>query len=621
MPRRLARVSSAVFLSAVFTAVSVFGQLPAGPGDWPQWRGPNRDGISLDKGLRKEWPEGGPKLLWQVDTVGVGYSSLSVKDGRIFTQGDLDGVEHVIALSVEDGRVLWAVQPEPVAAALDKQISEEMLRLDRDNDGKITAAETLMRLGNNFSAFDKAVEGDAATIGRIAEQRVDSLMQSLDADRDGKLSFEEAANSFRDQFSRIDAEDAQADAAGLVKSRTAAYLQQLDKNADEKISREESRRSEVEPWFGRADKQDPTTKKGDEQLTGEEIEAYLGKYEPGKDGVVTPGELAGYFVKTQPGKDGVTTAEELRGLHGGYRNGMGDGPRGTPTVDGDRVYVEGGNGDLSCHEAATGKTIWYVNLSRDFGGGRPGWGYSESPLIEGDLLIVTPGGKKGTLLALNKFTGEPVWQSGEVTEGAHYSSPVAVTIGGVRQIVQFAHSSAFGVTVDGGKFLWKYGAANNGTANAFTPIVAADHVFVSSGYGTGSGLAKIRTADGKQSAEQVYFEKALGAHHGGAVKIGDYLYSNAGGELMCLNFLMGKIAWKDRCVGKGSLVAADGMLYVLSEGHQVALVEATPEAYREHGRFKIESHGRPSWAHPVVAGGRLYLRDQQSLAAYDVRGE
>jgi outer membrane protein assembly factor BamB len=297
----------------------------------------------------------------------------------------------------------------------------------------------------------------------------------------------------------------------------------------------------------------------------------------------------------------------------------GDGPRSTPTIDGSRVYAEGGLGDVSCLDAATGRTLWHVNLRTQFGGSTPGWGYSESPLVAGDLLIVTPGGKQGTVVALNKLTGEPVWQSRQVTEGAHYSTALLTEIGGIPQVVQFARESCFGVALDDGRLLWKYSAANNGTANCCTPIVFDDHVFASSAYGTGGGLAKIVTAGSRQAAEEVYFEKRMACHHGGIVKIGDFMYSNAGGALLCMNYLTGQIAWQARSVGKGSLVAADGLLFLLSENHQVALAEATPEEYRERGKFKIESHGRPSWAHPVVAGGRLYLRDQGWLAAYDVR--
>ena len=172
-----------------------------------------------------------------------------------------------------------------------------------------------------------------------------------------------------------------------------------------------------------------------------------------------------------------------------------------------------------------------------------------------------------------------------------------------------------------GKFLWKYAAPANGTANCCMPIVENEYVYASSSYGTGGGLTRISGGGDNLVSEEVYFDKKMQCHHGGIVKIGDYLYSNGGGALICMEFKTGKIVWQNRGPGKGSLIAADGMLYVFSEGHEVALVEATPEAYREHGRFKIEAHGRPSWAHPAIADGKLFLRDQEWLAAYDIQAK
>jgi outer membrane protein assembly factor BamB len=192
-------------------------------------------------------------------------------------------------------------------------------------------------------------------------------------------------------------------------------------------------------------------------------------------------------------------------------------------------------------------------------------------------------------------------------------------IGGIKQIVQFANQSVFGVSLADGKPLWRYTAPANGTANCCSPIIAGDFVFASSAYGTGGGLAKIATAGSTQSATEVYFEKKMACHHGGIVKLGDFLYSAAGGPLMCMEFESGKIRWQARGAGKGSLSAADGMLYILGENHEVALAEATPEEYREHGRFKLPERGKPAWAYMVVSGGRLYIRDQQFLTAYDVQ--
>ncbi|MBI3854163.1 MAG: PQQ-binding-like beta-propeller repeat protein [Planctomycetes bacterium] len=582
--------------------------------DWPQWRGPNRDGVSLETGLVKDWPGGSPKLLWQVDRVGVGYSSLSVKGGRLYTQGDLNGVEHVLCLSVEDGKIIWAAQPEPVAARLAQRVAAETKSMDRDGDGVIVEAEALARLGWNFNPFDKAAEGDAKA---IAAARAKRLIAKLDKNGDGRLDFLEFGPGLREKSAEIDVPDKQADAAALAKQRTDALFEALDKDKDGRLSRAETSNTSLASIADKIDQVDPATQKKDQFLSRDEVLAYLTRSEAGRDGVLTEDELAQYYAAKFPGRDGILTADELRSTYGGYRNGYGDGPRGTPTLDGDVLYAEGGSGDVCCLEIASGKTVWHVNLVGDLGGGVPGWGYSESPLVLGDRVIVTPGGKKGTLAALDKKTGKVVWRSEGDTEGAHYSSPVVAELGGVRQIVQMASKSVFGVRAEDGRHLWTYANANNGTANICTPIPWKDHVFASSDYGTGGGLIRIAT-DGA-GAEEVYFEKKMANHHGGIVRLGDHMYGFGNAGLICMNFLTGKIAWVNRSVSKGSLVYADGMLYCLGEGHQMALVEANPAEYREHGRFKIDNLGRPSWAHPVVAGGRLFLRNQERLAAYDVK--
>ncbi|QDU92700.1 outer membrane protein assembly factor BamB family protein [Lignipirellula cremea] len=592
------------------------GQIPGG--DWSQWRGPQRDGVNhQEKNLLRAWPEGGPEVVWKVDNVGVGYSSIAIQDGRIFTQGDLNGIEHIIALSVKDGSLLWAVQPEPVRQQLEEKVAKELAATDKNQDGQIDEAEALARFGTEFNKYDQPTAGDAEAHEKLARQRAQTLLAALDANGDGQIDGAEGAG-FRDEFSRIDSEDKSADADALAAQRTAALMKELDTDGDGSLSKEEINKSPLGRTIGRADQRDPATNKADNVVTAAELTEYLAQREKGRDGFISQDELAAYHLQRNPGGDGLLSKEELTGYFGGYRNGQGDGPRGTPTVEGDRVYVEGGNGDLTCLEAATGKTIWHVNMSTDLGGGRPGWGYSESPLLLNDLVIVTPGGKQGTLAALNKMTGEVVWRSEGVTDGAHYASAVRATIGGVDQIVQITRTSAFGVTLDGKGPLWQYDGANNGTANACTPIVADDSVFTSSAYGTGGGLAKITTTAAGQSAEEEYFEKKMAVHHGGIVKIDDFLYGFGNNGLICMNFHTGDIAWHARSVSKGSLTAADGLLFLLGENHQVALAEASSGEYRELGSFKIESHGRPSWAHPVVAGGILYLRDQNSLTAYKV---
>ncbi|WP_425618317.1 PQQ-binding-like beta-propeller repeat protein [Anatilimnocola sp. NA78] len=610
--------SYALVACALTSPAAIFAQVPYAAGDWPQWRGPNRDGISLDQGLLKEWPKEGPAKLWQVDTVGVGYSSLAVKEGRIYTQGDIDGVENILCLDAKDGRTIWKTQPTPVAQFLATRIDNDLKQIDKNQNGKIEEAEALARFGWDWNKYDKAAGGDAA---ETAARRSSALFKELDKDGDGKLVYAEAGNLLRDTFERMDTAAPGADPKAIADTRTAASLKDLDKDGDGRLSKPEVKGTALDRHFGRIDAQDPATKKGDDLLSDDELRVAFVKFEAARDGSISPDELKEYYVKNKIAGDGELSSEELRGAIGGYRNGMGDGPRGTPTVDGERLYIEGGNGDVTCLEAATGKTIWHVNLKIDFGGNTPGWGYSESPLIVDDMVVVTPGGKAGTLLTLNKFTGKPIWQSKEVTDGAHYSSPVVATIDGVRQIVQFANKSVFGVTLAEGKPLWNYTAPANGTANCCTPIIAGNEVFASSAYGTGGGLVKIAAAGTAQQAEEVYFEKKMACHHGGIVKIGDYMYSNGGGALICMEFSTGKIAWQSRSSGKGSLCYADGMLYLLGEGHEVALAEATPEAYREHGKFKIESHGKPAWAHPIVTGGKLYIRDQESITVYDVKAK
>jgi outer membrane protein assembly factor BamB len=298
------------------------------------------------------------------------------------------------------------------------------------------------------------------------------------------------------------------------------------------------------------------------------------------------------------------------------------GSNSTPTVDGDRLYALGNGGDLVCLQAADGKLQWKKSLVRDLGGRVPGWGYSESPLIDGEKVIVTPGGRVATLVALNKQNGEVIWNA-QVPDGngAQYASAIAADVEGQRQYIQFLQGGVVGVAAKDGKFLWRYENPANGTANCATPIYRDNCVFAASGYGTGGGLARLTASPDGVSATEVYFTRRMQNHHGGVVLVGDSLYGFDGSNLTCLNFKTGEVAWSDRSVGKGSVTCADGHLYVRSESGPVALVEATPARYVEKSRFEQpDRSSEPTWAHPVVAGGRLYLRDQDLLFCYDVRG-
>lgn len=382
-------------------------------GDWPQWRGANRDGISKETGLLKQWPEGGPALAWKTTGAGGGYSSFAISNGRLYTMGLRGDKEFIVAFDVATGKQVWA----------------------------------------------------------------------------------------------------------------------------------------------------------------------------------TP--------------------------HGGaFRNDRGDGPRGTPTVDGQSLYALGGNGDLSALDVRTGKVMWTMNVLQKFGGSNIVWGISESPLVVGDKILVNAGGPGASIVALNKKDGSLIWKS--QSDRAGYSSAIPVQVGKTTQVIFFTHTRALALDLNDGKLLWDYPRAANNVANAATPIVRGNRVFISSDYGNGGGLVEIK-ADG--TAQEVYFTKDMRNHHSSSILIGDHLYGFSGGILTAMKFDTGDVAWKDRSVGKGSIVYADGNLYALSENGVVGLVEAAPDAYREKGRFRIAQDSLPTWTHPVVAGGRLYLRDQDTIYAYDVRAK
>jgi outer membrane protein assembly factor BamB len=404
------RLKTAIASTIILVGLSADLAAQAG-GNWPQWRGPNRDGISQETGLLKQWPADGPPLAWKTAGAGAGYSSLAIANGRIYTMGLRGDREYVIAFDVATGKQVWAT------------------------------------------------------------------------------------------------------------------------------------------------------------------------------------------------------------AHGGaYRDSRGDGPRGTPTVEGDSLYALGGNGDLSSLDAKTGRINWTMNILQKFGGSNPQWGISESPLILGEKLLVNAGGPGASVIALNKKDGALIWKS--ESDPAGYSSAMPVKVNNTTQVVFFTHRRALGLDPANGKLLWEYPRASNDVANVATPVVRGNRVFVSSDYGTGAGLVEVK-ADG--TAQEVYFTKEMRNHHSSSILIGDYLYGFSGGILTAMRFDSGEVAWRDRSVGKGSLVYADGNLYAFSENGVVGLVEASPTAYREKGRFRIKQESLPTWTHPVIAGGRLYLRDQDTIYAFDVR--
>ena len=300
------------------------------------------------------------------------------------------------------------------------------------------------------------------------------------------------------------------------------------------------------------------------------------------------------------------------------------GARSTPTVDGDSIYALGSDGDLVCLETSSGRIKWNKNLRGDFGG-KPGkWAYAESPLIDGDVLVCTPGGSEATLVALNKKTGAVMWKSA-VPGGdqAGYASIVKMDFGGAKQYVQFLEKGVAGVSAKDGKFLWRYDKTGQGSpANIPTPLAEDGYVYSGAGR-SGGGLIKLKPKDGAFEVEEVIFTPKLPTAIGGAVKIGDHFYGTAGQALLCAEFKTGKLKWEERSVAPGSLCYADQRLYIHGENGDVALVEATPEGYREKGRFtppgQPERARTKAWSYPVVANGRLFIHDLGTLWAYDIK--
>ena len=294
-------------------------------------------------------------------------------------------------------------------------------------------------------------------------------------------------------------------------------------------------------------------------------------------------------------------------------NDRGDGPRSTPTLDGDRLYALGGSGDLACIDLKSGKAIWSKNLLREFGGHNIGWGLSESPLVTGDRVLVQAGGPDAAIVAMNKADGKVLWR--KHSDEAGYSSAVLAKVGETQQAVFFTGERALGVSVRDGRELWSYSRVANRTANVATPVIAGNQVFLSSDYGTGAALLELSPS----GAREVYFTREMRNHHSSSVLIDGYLYGFSSSILTAMRLKDGSVAWRDRSVGKGSLIFADGRLYLYSEDGVVGLASAAPDGYHEHGRFRIEAGSLPTWSHPIITNGRLILRDQDNVYAYNVK--
>ena len=321
----------------------------------------------------------------------------------------------------------------------------------------------------------------------------------------------------------------------------------------------------------------------------------------------------------------ANTGKELRTtkLDRIHDDDRGDGPRGTPTVDGDRVYAMTGRGTVLCVSATDGKILWQVTM-QSLGGEVPRWGYSESVLVDGQRVICTPGGSKGALAAFDKMTGKLLWQSKEFKDPAHYSSIVPARINNTAQYVQRTEKSVVGIAVEDGKLLWETSFPGR-TAVAPTPIVRGNEVYVTAGYGAGCKMVRIEPGN---KVTVVYENKVMKNHHGGVVLIGEHIYGHNDLAWVCQNFKTGEEVWSHAAFRKGAVAAADGMLYCIEEGRGlVALVEATPEGWKEKGQFKLDPQTKIRaargmiWTHPVISNGKLYLRDQDLISCYDIKAK
>lgn len=312
------------------------------------------------------------------------------------------------------------------------------------------------------------------------------------------------------------------------------------------------------------------------------------------------------------------------------------GPRTTPTVDGDRLYVLSQHGELICF-TTEGKEVWRTDYVKDLKGIAPVWGFSESLLVDGDKLLCTPGAEDGTLMALDKRTGKVIWKTpvpeGPTgnrgfygTSGASYASIIPIEFEGQRQYVQLTATTLVGVAASDGKLLWRWDrASNTHRINCFTPIYHDGMVYASTAYDAGGGAVKLsKDSNGVITATEMYFSNRIKQQHGGMVLVDGYLYGVLeSGFLNCIELKTGEVKWQERISGKGSIIYADGRLYYRSEGQgTVTLVEANPKQYVVHGQFQQPDRSTESaWTQPVIANGKLYLRDQDTLYCYNVKAK
>ena len=327
--------------------------------------------------------------------------------------------------------------------------------------------------------------------------------------------------------------------------------------------------------------------------------------------------------------DTVITALDTEGRirwqveNGKVWEGSPSGARGTPTIDGGQLYHENPSGDVVCLDAKTGQKRWGLNLLETFHSKNITWALSESLLIDGDRVICSPGGPETAVVALDKHTGRTVWKSPTAGDLAGYASPILFSYRGLRLIATLTSRACIGVNADTGELLWRFEHRTPFDETIPTPIYHDGHVFIAT-RSTGSVLLKLHVNGAEASVEEVWRTTNLDNQHGGVILVDGYLYGASlvknRGRWICLAWKSGEMMYAEPGVGKGSLTYAEGMLYTMNEDRTVGLVEATPRGHEVASRFNVPAGGEgPTWAHPVVCGGRLYIRHGEFLYCYDVR--
>jgi len=297
------------------------------------------------------------------------------------------------------------------------------------------------------------------------------------------------------------------------------------------------------------------------------------------------------------------------------------GSRGTPTIDDDRIYHQTAQGQLVCLEAKTGNKIWGINTNETFGTRKTYWAFAESVLIDGDNAIICPGGTEASMVAFNKMTGDVVWKTEETGDHHGYATPVLIEQDGLRIILTMTGQALIGVNADGGDLLFRFEFITKHNVNALMPIYHDGHILISSGYGNGTKLLKLTVKDKTASVEEVWYTKELANHHGGVMLVDGYVYG-ATGKWVCLDWKTGEVKWEVEGVGKGCVSMADGLFYMMNEKKLVGLAKPSPEGHELISQFELPEQGEGrSWAHPVICGGRLYIRYDNFLYAYDVKAK